>query len=57
MLESEIEDCFSHELLPKPMSLFKDGTMRTATKAKLKNFLLNNVSPSETVPGTFRTIV
>ena len=30
--------------------------MRTATKAKLKNFLLKNVSPSESLPSTFKTI-
>ena len=40
MPESEIEDYLYYELSPYPMSLFKNGTMGTATKAKLKNFLL-----------------
>ena len=39
MPENEIEDYF-YELSTYSMSLFKVGTMRTATKAKLKNFLL-----------------
>ena len=30
--------------------------MRIVTKAKLKNFLPKVVSPSEPLPGTFRTI-
>ena len=56
MPESKIEDYFSYELSPYPMSLFKDGAMRTATRANLKNFLLKNVSPSESLPSSFRTI-
>ena len=57
VLESEIEDYFSCELLPYTMSLFEDGAMRTATKAKLKNFLLKDVFPAESLPITFRTTV
>ena len=56
MPESKIEGYFSYELSPYPISLFKDGAMRTATKANLKNFLLKNVSPSKSLPSTFRTI-
>ena len=54
--ESKIENYFSYELSPYPMSLFKDGAVRAATKVKLKNFLLKDVSPSKPLPGTFRTI-
>ena len=38
------------------MSLFKGGAMKTAAKSKLKNFPLKDVSPSEPLPGTFKTI-
>ena len=38
------------------MSLFKDDAMRTTPKAKFKNFLLKNITPSEPLPGTFRII-
>ena len=54
--EQEIEDYFPYELLPYPMSLFKNRAMRTATKAKLKNFLLKDVFPSVSLSSTFRTI-
>ena len=56
--ESEIDDYFSHERSPYPMSLcrYYDGAMRTAIKEKLKNFLLKDVSPSNPLSGTFRTI-
>ena len=56
MLESEIEDFFSYELLPYPVLFFKDGAMRTATKAKLKNFLLKDVFLSKSLLSTFRSI-
>ena len=45
--EKEIVDFFNYELTPYPMSLFKDGVMRTAQKSNLKNHLLNEVSPVE----------
>ena len=54
--ENETEDYFSYELSPYPMSLFKDGAMRPSAKSKLKNFLLKDVSPSEPLLGTFKTI-
>ena len=41
--EDEIADYFKYELSPYPMSLFKDGIMRSAQKAKLKSFLLQDV--------------
>ena len=56
MPESETENYFSHELSPYPISLSKDGVMRTATNTKLNNFLLKDVSPSEPLPGIFRDI-
>ena len=34
--ESEITDYFSYKLCPYPMSLFKDGIMRSAQKSKHK---------------------
>ena len=43
----DIKSYFEYELTPFPMSMFKDGLMRTAAKHKLKDFLLTNVSPSE----------
>ena len=55
-LENETEDYFSYELPPYPMSLLKDGAMRPPAKSKLKNFLSKDVSPPETLPGTFKTI-
>ena len=54
--ENETEDYFSYKLSPYPMSLFKDGAMTPAAKSNLKNFLLKDVSPSEPLPGTFKTI-
>lgn len=51
--EKEIVDYFNYELSPYPMSLFKDGVMRTAQKSKLKQFLLDGVSPVES-QGTVR---
>ena len=45
--EKEIADYFNYELSPYPMSLFKDGVMRTAQKSKMKHFLLDGVSPVE----------
>lgn len=41
--EDEITEYFKYELSPYPMSLFKDGIMRSAQKAKLKSFLLENI--------------
>ena len=52
--ENKTDDYFSYEL--SPYLLFKDGAMRPAAKLKLKNFLLKYVSPSEPLPGTFKTI-
>ena len=56
MPEQEIEDYFSYELSPYPMSLFKNHAMKTATKAKLKSLLLKDVFPSISPSTTFRTI-
>ena len=38
------------------MSSFKDGAMRNSIKAKLENLLLKDASPSDPLPGAFRTI-
>ena len=46
--EKEIVDYFRYELSPYPMSLFKDGVMRSGQKSSLKQFLLKNVNPMET---------
>ena len=56
MPENKIDDYFSYELSPYPMSLFNGGIMRSGTKANLKAFLLKEVPPSEPLPGTFTTI-
>ena len=40
MPENKIDDYFSYELSPYPMSLFNGGIMRSGTKANLKAFLL-----------------
>ena len=50
--EKEIVHYFRYELSPYPMSLFKDGVMRTAQKSKLKLFLLEGVCPVETQQAT-----
>jgi hypothetical protein len=45
---TDLESYFSYELTPEPTSLFKDGLMRKADKAKLKNELpkgVSNVNP------------
>ena len=55
-LENETEYYFSYELPPYPKSLFKDGAMRPLVKSKLKNCLSKDLSPPETLPGTFKTI-
>ena len=44
--ESKISSFFEHELAPYPLSMFKDGLMRPATKNKLKELLLHEVPPS-----------
>ena len=41
--EKEIEDYFYYELTSFPMSLFKDGLMRSAQKHKLNNYLTKPV--------------
>ena len=53
--EKEIIEYFNYELSPYPMSLFKDGVMRTAAKSALKPFLRNGISPVE-VPETVRVV-
>ena len=42
--DEEITKYFEYELCPYPMSLFKDGVMRSSQKSKLKSFLLANIS-------------
>ena len=54
MPESEIEDYFSYDCRLILCRYSKDGTIRTVTKSKLKNFFLKGVSLSEPLPGTFR---
>ena len=49
--EQEITEYFNYELSPYPMSLFKDGLMRTAGKSALKPYLKNGVT-SVDVPET-----
>ena len=56
MPENKIDDYFSYELSPYPMSLFNGSIMRSGTKANLKAFLLKEVPPSKPLPGTFTTI-
>ena len=51
--ENEIVDYFNYELSPYPMSLFKEGIMRSAQKSKLKQFLLKTVNPTD-APQTTR---
>lgn len=43
--ENEIVNYFSYELSPYPMSLFKDVIMRSAQKSKLKQLLMEGISP------------
>ena len=45
--ENEIADYFHYELSPYPMSLFKDGVMRTAQKSKLKSHILDKVKATQ----------
>ena len=47
--DKDINSFFEYELSPYPMSLFKEGFMRTATKHKLKDFLLAKVSPIDDI--------
>ena len=42
--DEEIASYFEYQLSPYPMSLFKDGVMRSSQKSKLKYFLLVNIS-------------
>ena len=42
--ENEIVDLFRYEMAPYPMTLFKDGIMRTAKKSKLKKLLMESVN-------------
>ena len=42
--DEEITNYFEYELCPYPMSLFKDGVMRSSQKSKLKSYLLANSS-------------
>ena len=48
--ESEIADYFHYEL--SPLSLFKDGVMRTAQKSKLKTYILNKAQPTQQPAST-----
>ena len=52
--EKEIEDYFYYELTSFPMSLFKDGLMRSAQKHKLKNYLTRRILPMPYAPNSFR---
>ena len=54
--ENEIEDYIYYELSPYPMSLFKSGIMRSASKAQLKALLLKGTLPYEPLPDTFTSI-
>lgn len=47
--EEEIVNYFEYELSPYPMSLFKDGVMRTAQKSALKSYLKANIEKTQPV--------
>lgn len=50
--ENEIADYFFYELSPYPMSLFKDGVLRTAQKSKLKSYILDKVEMTKEPDST-----
>lgn len=45
--DQEVINYFEYELCPYPMSLFKDGVMRSSQKSKLKSFMVSNISTIE----------
>lgn len=50
--DQEVINYFEYELCPYPMSLFKDGVMRSSQKSKLKSFMVSNISSIEDKPET-----
>ena len=55
--EKEIDNYFFYELSTYPISLMKDNMMRPATKWKLKEFVLKDISPSDTAASDSRISV
>ena len=55
--ENEIANYFNYELIPHPMSLFKDGNMCSTKKSALKTFLLKNVGRLEADPTESTRII
>ena len=47
--EEETTPCFKHELTNYPLSLFKDGMMRSGNKASLRNYLTKGI-PNANLP-------
>jgi hypothetical protein len=54
--EKEIEDYFYYELTSFPMSLFKDGVMRSAQKHKLKDYLTESFTATPHVPTSVKVV-
>lgn len=55
--DEEIDKYVEYELSSFPMSLFVDGCMRSSQKAKLKSFLLKDVSDVDIEEGNVINIV